>query len=245
MEHLENEQYSNLVRNIPKIEEALRLHFLHEQLLIQAFVHKSFLNEYAHVCPASYERLEFLGDSVLNMAVSEYLFRTYPERDEGALSQMKSQCVNQKSLAQTMSQFGINSYLMSGKGERIHRLYDQEAILADLYEALLGALFLDQGWEAVKSFILTSHLTRCTMGSMLSENPKAALQEWCLKHKLGLPKYTIVKEEGPQHDPTFTVSVLIQDKSIFEGSGRTKRQAESVAAKGAFITITSQTGEEK
>lgn len=237
MEHRENEQYSQLLRNLKDIQQILHIHLNHEELLIQAFAHKSFLNEYAHILSHSYERLEFLGDSILNLAVTEYLFTTYPEAAEGELSQIKSQWVSQNSLCQTMSAYGISHFLLTGKGERMSKLHQQEAVLADLFEAIIGAIFIDQGWSTAQNFILREHISHCDIVQLQKNNPKAALQEWCLQHKLGLPRYTVLREEGPQHDPLFTVGVLIQDRCIHESSGKTKRQAEAEAAKGALTRI--------
>ena len=231
MEHRENNQLSCLVNHIQEIQAQLGVQFLEEQLLIQAFIHKSFLNEFGHLFSESYERLEFLGDAILSASTGEYLFRTRPEADEGELSQLKAQWVSQKSLCQAMSALGVSHFLLTGKGEKMHKLYQQEAVLADLFEAIIGALFLDQGWEVAKQFILSKHCARCESLLPIHDNPKAALQEWCMKHKLGLPCYTVVKEEGPQHDPTFTVDVLVQNQVIYEASGKTNRQAETEAAR--------------
>lgn len=240
MQQQEKDQYSNLVHSLHEIQHRLGIHFSDETLLIQAFVHKSFLNEANFSLFPSYERLEFLGDSILNLATADYLFRKETQAAEGTLSQMKAQLVSQKRLAQTISNLGISHYLLTGKGERLHKLYLQETIQADLFESILGALFIDQGWDIAKEFVFKNHIIHCNSQELVQENPKAALQELCLKKKQGLPRYSVIKEEGPQHDPMFTVGVYIQETLIKEASGKNKRQAEAEAAKGALLVLTQQ-----
>jgi len=240
MESSLRNQYSALVHALPDIQKLLGVHFSDETLLMQSFVHKSFANESSFPISASYERLEFLGDSVLNLIVAEHLFLTETHASEGALSQKKSQWVSQKSCAQTVAALGISRYMLTGKGEQLKKIVQQEAVQADLLEAIVGALFLDQGWEASKDFVMNIHCSRCASLQLSNENPKAALQEWCLKNKLGLPKYSVIQESGPQHDPTFTIGVFIQDNLIVEASGKSKRYAEVEAAKEALIILSRQ-----
>jgi ribonuclease-3 len=241
MEHSLRDQYSTLINALPSIQKRLGVHFYDETLLIQAFVHKSFANESSFPISASYERLEFLGDSILNLIVAEHLFLTEPASSEGELSQKKSQWVSQKSCAQTIDTLDISHYMLTGKGEQLKKIFQQEAVQADLFESIAGALFLDQGWEKAKEFVMKTHCSRCHLIQLSHENPKAALQEWCLKQKLGLPKYNVIKEHGPQHDPTFTVGVFVQEALIIEAQGKSKRHAEVEAAKEALVILTNKT----
>lgn len=242
MEHSLRDQYSCLVNSLLDIQKRLGVHFHDETLLIQAFVHKSFANESSFPISSSYERLEFLGDSILNLVVAEHLFLIEPNSSEGELSQRKSQWVSQKSCAQTLHNLDLSRYMLTGKGEQLKKISQQEAVQADLFESIVGALFLDQGWDAAKDFVMKTHCSRCTMIQLSHDNPKAALQEWCLKNKLGLPRYSVIKEHGPQHDPTFIVGVFVQDSLIIEAQGKNKRQAEVEAAKAALEMLAKQKG---
>lgn len=240
MESSLRNQYSTLVNSLADIQKILGVHFSDETLLMQSFVHKSFANESSFPISSSYERLEFLGDSILNLIVAEHLFLTETRASEGELSQKKSQWVSQKSCAQTISSLDISRYMLTGRGEQLKKIAQQEAVQADLFESIVGALFLDQGWEAAKEFVMNIHCSRCASVQLSNENPKAALQEWCLKHKLGLPKYTVIQEHGPQHDPTFTIGVFVQDTLVVEASGKSKRHAEVEAAKEALTILSRQ-----
>ena len=237
MEYSLRDQYSALINALPDIQKRLGFHFHDETLLIQAFVHKSFANESSLPISSSYERLEFLGDSILNLIVAEHLYLTETKASEGELSQKKSQWVSQKSCSLTVVSLDISRFMLTGKGEQLKKITQQEAVQADLFESIVGALFLDQGWETAKEFVMRVHCYRCSESQLLHENPKASLQEWCLKHKLGLPKYTVTEEHGPQHDPTFTIGVFVQDVLIIKAQGRSKRQAEVEGAKEALVIL--------
>jgi ribonuclease-3 len=216
--------------NLPK--------FNNQQLFIQAFTHRSYLNE-AKQAVESNERLEFLGDSILSFVVSGYLYNTFPQYNEGKLTNLRALLVNTKSLATIAKNLNFGDHLRLSKGEEESKGRQNQSLLADSYEAFIGALFLDQGIEAVRQFIIDTLLPMVTelVQRKAFKDPKSLLQEYIQSKKQNSPIYKVLHEEGPPHAKTFTVGVYAMDKLLGEGIGKSKQEAEVNAAEAALVTL--------
>src|SRR5690606_5188997 len=181
------------------------------------------------------ERLEFLGDSVLGLCVSDYLFRRLPDRPEGELSQLRSRLVDANSCAKFLQMLNLAEYILLGKGETNTEGRTKPSILADVFEAILGAIYLDGGLEAAQSF-LQRHFQSFFEEAiqMPYDNSKAILQNLSQKKFQKPPTYKIIQESGPDHSKTFQVAVFVDGKQVGEGSGACKKEAEQNAAKDAL-----------
>lgn len=210
-----------------------------EDLLREAFTHRSYLNESREKI-ASNERLEFLGDAVLEILVSEYLFHRFPEYPEGKLTLLRSSIVRTETLAKAAHTQSLGKYLRMSRGEEEHGGRTNESILANTYEAVIGALYLDQGLSTVKSFLESTLFPYFEeiINNKSYRDAKSQLQEVVQeKHKI-TPIYKVLKEEGPDHLKRFTVGVFVGDEKIGEGSGKNKQAAESKAAETALKNST-------
>lgn len=209
--------------------------FNNSKLFEQAFTHRSYLNE-AREKLSSNERLEFLGDSILSFVVSNYLFNKYSDFDEGTLTNIRSLLVNTKNLALVSKELNFGSLLKLSKGEEESKGRQNQSLLADCFEAFVGALYLDQGLEAISKFIEESLLTKTTdiVGKRSFKDPKSLLQESVQAAKQSSPVYKVIAEEGPAHEKLFTVGVYVKNVSWGEGKGKSKQEAEENAAKVAL-----------
>ncbi len=216
-------------------KHALKYKFKNKELLRQAFIHKSYLNE-AKKREFSNERLEFLGDSILSFIVSKYLYDTYPNFEEGTLTNLRSQLVNTKSLAESARGLDLGSKLILSKGEEESEGRQNQTILANTFEAYIGALFLDQGIEKVEEFIKATILPKVErlVAGRVFKDPKSLLQERVQSQKKSSPIYKVLGEKGPAHQKTFTVGVFSNNKLLAKGIGRSKHLAEEEAAKAAL-----------
>jgi len=185
------------------------------------------------------ERLEFLGDAVLSLVMSEYLASTLPQSSEGALSKLKAQLVSESSLAQVARRLGLGEYLKLGRGEDRSKGREKDSLLADALEAVLAAVHLDGGFDA--SRMVTRHIFAEELTHIVAqqEQPgasdyKTQFQEWCQKRHDTLPRYATVRETGPDHQKSFEVELSIQGEVVGVGSGRSKKEAEQQAAKQAL-----------
>lgn len=224
-------QIDQLLLECPEIEKRLGYVFQDKSLLVLALTHKSFVNEHRDLSPEHNERLEFLGDSVLGLIVSDFLYKQFPEQPEGDLSHFRAQIVGMTSCANNLQKWGIASYLLLGKGAKLNDERGKESILADLFEALLGAIYLDSSFETVKEFFM-SHFGE-DMEKALEEpqkNWKAQLQDFSQKKYQKTPIYKVTKEMGPEHSKIFYVTALIGEEEVGEGFGNSKKQAEQAAA---------------
>lgn len=210
-------------------------HIDNQELLEQAFTHRSYLNE-AKKKVSSNERLEFLGDSILSLIVSQYLFEKYPDFNEGILTNLRSLLVNTKSLGITARELGFGGYLKLSKGEEDSQGRENQSLLADSYEAFIGALYVDQGLEATRAFITETLLPKAEhlVARNALKDPKSLLQEKVQAKKHASPFYKVHLEEGPAHARIFTVGVYINDELMGEGRGRSKQEAEEHAAEQAL-----------
>jgi len=209
-----------------------------QKLFEEAFTHRSYLNE-AKQKIASNERLEFLGDSILSFVVSNYLFENFPNFDEGTLTNIRSLMVNTKSLSNLASVLEMGKLLKLSKGEEESMGRENETLLENSFEAFVGALFLDQGIEAVKDFLnkILLSKTQELIKKKTFKDPKSILQEMIQAKKRSSPTYKVVEEEGPAHLKTFKVGVYINGALSGVGIGKSKQIAESLAAKNALESM--------
>lgn len=214
---------------------ALGLTFNNPALLEEALTHRSYLNENKS-SKAHNERLEFLGDAVLELAVTHFLYFKYPNKPEGELTAFRAALVNTYSLADTAEAIGINDMLLLSKGESKDTGRARQIILANAFEALLGAVYLDQGYETAEAF-LAKHLY-AKIDAVVQErswqDAKSKFQELAQEKKGTTPNYKTMKEVGPDHDKRFTVGVYLGEKQIAQGEGLSKQEAEQSAAQAAI-----------
>lgn len=218
--------------DILKLETLLGYTFIDKTHLISAVTHRSYLNENRQATQDHNERLEFLGDAVLELVVTDFLFRKYPEKPEGELTAVRAAIVNTISLADASTRMGINDYLLMSKGESKDMGRARQYILANVFEALVGALYLDQGYEVANDFI-AKHLFAKTdqiVEKRLWQDAKSRFQELAQEHHSTTPTYQTLSQEGPDHDRVFTVGVFLGKEQIAEGQGRAKQEAEQQAA---------------
>lgn len=220
------------------VEKRLNLFFRNPALLLNAFVHRSFWNENHELVAHHNERLEFLGDSILGLIIGEYLFQHYPKLDEGSLSQLRSQLVDAPACSQYIQSLNVEEFLLLGKGEKMNQGKGRESIHADLFEAIVAALYLDQGLESVRHFFFSRFKTQVDqlIASPL-RNWKAELQDWGQKNFQETPIYKVLEELGPAHKKSFRISVWVKGKERGEGSGSSKKEAQTNAAKSALLKI--------
>ncbi|WP_051689323.1 ribonuclease III [Butyrivibrio sp. AE2032] len=222
--------------DLSRFEKVIGYTFRDRALLVQALTHSSFVNEQKINKKPDYERLEFLGDAVLEMISSAYLFRTYPDKKEGEMSKIRASLVCEGALAFDAQQLNIKQYIQLGKGEEATGGRNKESIIADVMEAVIGALFLDGGIEQSKRFIDTYVLSNAEAAQMFGDS-KSLLQEMAQGENLGSVRYEICGESGPEHDKIFEVRVFVGDKNLGEGAGKTKKAAEQQAAYKAILAL--------
>ncbi|MBE5831369.1 MAG: ribonuclease III [Butyrivibrio sp.] len=223
-------------QEIQEFENRIGYTFKNKDLLIQAFTHSSQVNEQKINKRPDYERLEFLGDAVLEMISSAYLFKTYPDKKEGEMSKIRASLVCEPALAYCSEQVELKKYIQLGKGEEATGGRNKESIISDVMEAVIGALYLDGGIDESKRFIDSYVLTNADSMQMFSDS-KSILQELAQGENLGEIRYEICGESGPEHDKIFEVRVFVGDKNLGEGTGKTKKAAEQKAAYQALLVL--------
>lgn len=225
-----------MVKNLEKLEKKLKLKFKDENLLRTAFIHRSYLNEHPEEKLNNNERLEFLGDSVLGLIVSQHLYHIYPDRPEGDLTNYRSSLVNAKALSKAAASLSLGEYLYLSRGEESTGGRQRQYILANTFEAFIGAIFLDRGLDETKTFIEKNLLIYLTeiIEKRLYKDFKSQLQEKAQEVVGVTPTYKLIEEEGPDHAKTFKIGVQIGRKKVAEGVGNSKQSAEQEAAKSAL-----------
>ena len=227
------------------LEAALGYRFTDRGLLEQALTHRSRAHEDPSGEGEDNERLEFLGDAVLGLVVADRLVRDFPERDEGWTSKVKARLVSEPTLARLGEQVGLGDYLLLGRGEEKTGGRRKQSLIADTFEAVVAAIYLDGGLGAATSFIharLQGALDELRANGAVAEAPadwKSTLQEWLQARGRPLPAYRLAAEAGPDHRKTFTVDVSVGDESIARGMGRSKKEAEQKAARRALADLAS------
>lgn len=216
------------------LEQRFDLVFSNKQLLETAFTHTSFANEHRLLKISHNERLEFLGDAVLQLLISEYLYQKYPKKPEGDLSKLRAMIVREESLAGFARDCQFDRFIKLGKGEEKSGGRNRDTILGDAFEAFLGALLLDKGLSRVKTFIYQVMIPKVEAGDFeMIKDYKTHLQELLQVNGDVDIRYQVISEIGPAHDKMFQVEVLVEGKSLGTGQGRSKKLAEQEAAKKA------------
>lgn len=219
-----------------KLEKNLKIKFKNKDLLQQAFVHRSYLNENPNCKMEQNERLEFLGDAVMELIVTNYLFKHYPKNPEGDLTTWRAALVNSNMLSEIANKLGFNDYLLLSKGEGQDKGRARQFILANTFEAMIGAIYLDRGFDKAEEFIcknLICELKR-VLDEKLYQDPKSHFQEEA-QGKMGItPSYELIEQEGPDHCKKFIVGVYLNNDLIAKGEGPSKQTAQEDAARKAL-----------
>src|SRR3989338_4106379 len=217
-------------------ENKIGYSFLDKGLIEQAFTHRSYLNENRAAGREHNERLEVLGDAVLELAVTEFLFAKYPEKAEGELTAYRAALVNTVSIADAAGKLGMNEYLMLSRGESKDTGRARHIILANAFEALIGALYLDSGYDTAKKFIADQlfHKTDEVVAKRLWQDAQSKFQELVQENMQVTPTYKILEQSGPDHDKVFVVGAYIGNEKVATGEGRSKQEAEQAAAEKAL-----------
>jgi ribonuclease III len=227
-------------KNPLEFSEKLGYEFTKPELLAEAFRHASYVNELGDGSLRDNERMEFLGDAVLDLAVSDILMEAFQEAREGPLSKWRASVVNEKVLSELARELELGNYLYLGRGEELSGGREKPSILADTFEAVLGAVYLDSGFETAKEIIrnlLLYHIEKLK-GPGLDEDFKSLLQEYTQETHKTRPEYVLVSESGPPHDRTFRVALVIKGRTVSKGEGKSKKEAEQKAAREAFLCLT-------
>ena len=219
-----------------KFEEKMNIVFKDKNLLKQAFTHRSYINENPRSGLKHNERMEFLGDAVLELVVSDYLFKKYPDKTEGDLTYYRSALVNSVVLAESARNLGMNDFLLLSKGEAKDTGKARQYILANTFEAVVGAIYLDQGYQTAEVFIAGILFDRVEemVSKKLWRDAKSQVQERAQEYLDITPTYRVLEEHGPDHDKQFTVGIFFGDKLIADGEGMSKQGAEQKAAQKAL-----------
>jgi len=224
------------MKDLSLLEKKFNLKFKNQDLLIQSLTHRSYLNENPNFYLTHNERLEFLGDAVLELVVTEYLFKNYPDKPEGELTNWRAALVNAKILSEIARELDFNDFLLLSKGETKETGKARQYILANTFEAFLGAVYLDSGYEACRRFIkknIIKELPRI-IEKRLFEDAKSLFQEES-QERMGItPIYKVLKEWGPDHAKHFIIGVFLRQELVAEGEGSSKQEGEEEAAKKAL-----------
>jgi len=224
------------VKDFSLLEKKLNLKFKNKDFLIQAFCHRSYLNENPKFYLDHNERMEFLGDAVLELIVTEYLYQNYPKKPEGELTNWRAALVNAKMLSQIAQELGFNDFLLLSRGEAKETGKSRQYILANTFEAFIGALYLDSGYKICQNFVKKNLIKELPeiIEKGLYKDAKSRFQEEA-QERVGItPTYQVLKEWGPDHAKHFVIGVFIGNELIAEGEGSSKQEAEEEAAKNAL-----------
>ncbi len=230
-----------MTRSLTELEDQLGHRFVNPELLKQALTHPSFASEYGDVKQHN-QRLEYLGDAVLQLVVARQLYDLYPERQEGDLSRMRSAICQQEGLVALARQIELGGHLRLGRGEEQSGGRERASSLADAFEAVLGALYLEAGLATVEGFL--GQLVRREFPDpeavLSSDNPKGMLQEQTQRLQQATPDYATVAIDGPEHDPVFRVTVSLRGRQLAIGEGSTRKRAEQAAAQAALDCLAAE-----
>ena len=220
------------------LQQKLNIHFENKELLYQAFTHSSYVNEHRRKRFTDNERLEFLGDAVLELSVSQFLFENYPKMSEGELTKLRASIVCEPSLVIFANELNFGQFVLLGKGEEITGGRERPALLADVFEAFVGALYLDKGLDDAVCFLEKVVFPKVEVGAFSHVMDfKSQLQEMVQQSNNGTLFYEIVDEKGPAHNRTFVSRVLLNEQEIGLGRGKSKKEAEQQAAQSAMMAM--------
>jgi ribonuclease-3 len=226
---------NNMDRNLRDLEKILGVKFKNQDTLRMALTHRSYLNEHPDCGVDHNERLEFLGDAVLELVVTEHLYNNYPN-PEGELTNWRASLVNSKMLSHISKEIGLEDFLFLSRGEAKDTGKARQYILANAFESVTGAIYLDRGWDAAKKFIEQYLLPELPiiLEQKLYLDPKSYFQEKAQEQESATPTYKVLQESGPDHAKTFTVGVYLNKQLIAEGDGSSKQEAEEHAARAGL-----------
>ncbi|UTI44639.1 ribonuclease III [Niallia sp. RD1] len=221
-----------------ELQDKLGIHFTNEKLLKQAFTHSSYVNEHRRKPHEDNERLEFLGDAVLELTVSKFLFKKFPMMSEGELTKLRAAIVCEPSLVSFANELSFGVYVLLGKGEEMTGGRTRPALLADVFEAFIGALYLDQGLDSVVAFLEEVIFPKINNGAFSHVMDfKSQLQEYVQRDAVGTIEYKILLEKGPAHNREFISQVFLNDRELGTGMGRSKKEAEQQAAQKSLLML--------
>lgn len=227
-----------LIEQAATIESQLGYTFQNKQLLAMAFTHCSFVNEIRDEPCEHNERLEFLGDGVLNLILADYLYHHLPNVPEGELSYKRSRLVDATACLKYLHHLHVDQYLLLGKGERRNDGRGRDSILSNLFEAIIGAIYLDSGLEAAKTFFVARFTGIIAEALAIpDQNAKAQLQNFAQSKLQQQPTYQVLESSGPDHDKHFVIGVYLGDQEVGRGSGRSKKEAQQAAAADALTRL--------
>lgn len=230
--------YQKLLNQVNVIEERIGYSFKNKDILTLSFIHRSFFNENRGEAKEHNERLEFLGDSVLGLLIAQYLYEAFPEDPEGQLSHLKANLVEATTCAKFVQKLGLAEFILLGKGELMQEGRSKESIQADLFEALLAAIYLDGGIDAAKQFFWVHFADEIAQNIQKPvRNWKAELQEVLQRNHQKLPLYKVLSEHGPDHNKIFEVGVFLENNLLGSGIGSSKKEAEQSAAEQALPSL--------
>lgn len=224
------------MKDFSKLEKKLGIVFERKGLLTQAFIHRSYLNENPRIELGNNERLEFLGDAVLELVVTEYLYNKYPKEPEGKMTSWRAALVNTKMISATASRIGFDEFLLLSRGEAKERGKSRQYILANTFEAFIGGLYLDRGYGQCREFIARYLLPELPqiIEQELYKDAKSRFQEVAQEIVKITPAYRVLKEQGPDHAKHFTVGVFLGEELVAQAGGYSKQEAEEETAKAAL-----------
>ncbi|MBD8068330.1 ribonuclease III [Bacillus sp. PS06] len=233
-----NEKKTKVFIKFKEFQDKQGISFNNEKLLIQAFTHSSYVNEHRKKPYEDNERLEFLGDAVLELTVSEFLFKKFPIMSEGQLTKMRAAIVCEPSLVSFANDLSFGEFVLLGKGEELTGGRARPALLADVFEAFIGALYLDQGIDSVYKFLEKTVFPKINEGAFSHVmDYKSQLQELIQRDGKGLIEYKVLQEKGPAHNREFVSKVSLNGEELGMGSGKSKKEAEQRAAQTALETL--------
>lgn len=220
------------------LEESLGYTFRNKDLLQEALMHTTYVNEHKDLSLKDNQRLEFLGDTVINTVITTRLFLQFPEEKEGALTKKRAELISEGALFKIARLLGLGRFLFLGKGEEMDSGRKKASLIADAYEAVVGAIYLDSSFETALR-VVENHYEKAmgTFEDISITDYKSLLLEYCQSQFKTMPKITVVDERGPEHDKEFEVSVTLNERSIGLGRGRNKKQAAQVACKEALRSL--------
>ncbi len=230
---------------INELGDRLGIELRNPEAIRQAFVHSSYFNENPQAVAGHNERLEFLGDAVIGLIVSRFLYERYPDEDEGFLTARRAALVNRDALASLALQLGLDRYLLLGRGEADAGGATRPSLMAATFEAVAGAIFLSEGLEPTWDWLRPLMAERVELPGEEDGPPKSAksrLQEWTQRHRHTKPRYDLVTTSGPPHEQTFTVAALLDGRTLATGEGTSRQRAEENAAVAALEELVQETG---
>ena len=221
---------------VTELEKRLDYRFQNAEYLCHALTHSSYANEHRMSREKNNERLEFLGDAVLEMVSSEYLYKNHPQMPEGELTKLRASLVCEQSLAQCAKELELGAFLLLGRGEDVTGGRERDSILSDAVEAVIGAIYLDGGFTNAKEFIERTVLSDTDNRTLFCDS-KTILQELIQSDHKGMLTYRLLSEEGPEHMKRFTVGAFLDEQMLATGEGKTKKAAEQVAAYHSILKL--------